>query len=294
MVTAAEARSIESRVLTHERALYSPTTATADPKAVILAMAEDAREAGIRVLLDTAFTGRTADGVATTRGELQCGYVVNAAGLYADRIAKAYGFSQNYEILPFKGLYLKTKEPDQALATNIYPVPDLRNPFLGVHLTITADGYTKIGPTAIPCLWREQYSGLGSFDLGELMQICSRSLGLLFNAGFDFRGVAREEMKKYRRSYLVAQAQKLVTGIRPEAFRHWGPPGIRAQLLDTRNRTLVMDFCTEGDERSFHVLNAVSPAWTSAIPFASHVCDQIDAVAHRHPAPQPLRPAAGE
>ena len=79
----------------------------------------------------------------------------------------------------------------------------------------------------------------------------------------------------------MRQASALLDGIRPDAFTTWGPPGIRAQLLDVKSRTLVMDFCVEGDERSFHVLNAVSPAWTCAMPFSAYVCDRIDALSNR-------------
>src|SRR5260370_32420179 len=86
--------------------------------------------------------------------------LINAAGLYADRIANDFGFSRDYKILPFKGLYLYSSEPPGAFRTNIYPVPDLRNPFLGVHVTVTADGRAKIGPTAIPGFWREPYHRL--------------------------------------------------------------------------------------------------------------------------------------
>ena len=82
---------------------------------------------------------------------------------YADKIAFDYGFSQDYKILPFKGLYLYAKDDGLKLKTNVYPVPDLRNPFLGVHFTVTAENKTKIGPTAIPAFWRENYTGWDKF-----------------------------------------------------------------------------------------------------------------------------------
>ncbi len=70
-------------------------------------------------------------------------------------------------------------------------------------------------------------------------------------------------------------ASGLARGVRPEDYPRWGPSGIRAQLLDTRTNTLEMDFVVEGDSRSLHVLNAVSPGFTCALPFAAHVCDRI-------------------
>jgi L-2-hydroxyglutarate oxidase len=80
---------------------------------------------------------------------LSCKHVVNAAGLYADRVAQQFGFAHEYTMLPFKGLYLYCKDSVQ-LRTHIYPVPNLSTPFLGVHFTRAVDGVSKIGPTAIP------------------------------------------------------------------------------------------------------------------------------------------------
>lgn len=154
-------------------------------------------------------------------------------------------------------------------------MPDLRNPFLGVHFTVTVDGHAKIGPTAIPAFWREQYAGLDRLSLRDLAEIARLQLGLLVWAGFEFRRLAVEELAKYDRNHLVALAGRLVEGVRPEHYRRWGRPGIRAQLLDTRTRKLEMDFVLEGDDRSMHVLNAVSPGWTCSIPFARHVVSEI-------------------
>lgn len=85
-----------------------------------------------------------------------------------------------------------------------------------------------------------------------------------------------DEFRKYSRRHLLALAASLAEGLRPEHFRRWGPPGIRAQLIDIRKRRLEMDFKYEGDDRSFHVLNAVSPGLTCSMPFAAHLVDEID------------------
>ena len=275
-LTEAEAKAIEPRVKTFQRALFSPRTSTVNPLHVVNAMQDDALREGIQIQCDTAYRGRDNANVRTNRGSIAAGYVVNAAGLYADKIAMDYGFSEKYRILPFKGLYLYSDEPPGSIRTNIYPVPDLRNPFLGVHFTITADGKAKIGPTAIPALWRENYEGLGNFNFRELVEVASRGLGLLTGAGFDFRRLAMEEIAKYSRSKMVSLASVLAEGVAERHYQTWGRPGIRAQLLDITKRKLEMDFVLEGDNRSMHVLNAVSPAFTCSLPFASYVCDQID------------------
>ena len=149
-ISEAEAKEIEPRVKTFQRALFSPSTSSVDPVQVIAEMRKDAESEGVEFRTGAAYVTRKNGAVVTTVGEFDPGYLVNAAGLYADKIAMDYGFSEHYRILPFKGLYLYSNEPPGALRTNIYPVPDLRNPFLGVHFTVTAAGKAKIGPTAIP------------------------------------------------------------------------------------------------------------------------------------------------
>lgn len=275
-VSEAEAKRIEPRAKTYQRALFSPRTSTVNPQQVVDAMLREATSDGIEIRFRTSYMRRENCGILTNVGPITAGYVVNAAGLYADKIALDYGFSKKYRILPFKGLYLYSNEPPGAIRTNIYPVPDLRNPFLGVHFTITADGRAKIGPTAIPAFWRENYKGFQNFSLGELMEVAARGLGLLANAQFDYRRLAVEEVAKYSRSKMVALASTLAEGVVESNYQHWGRPGIRAQLLDITKKKLEMDFVLEGDRGSMHVLNAVSPAFTCSLPFADYVCDRIE------------------
>jgi L-2-hydroxyglutarate oxidase LhgO len=275
-VTAAEAQAIEPRVKTHERALYSPTTASVEPLRVLASLAEDATGLGVEISGDTKYLGLRCGRVVTSQGDWAAGYVINAAGLHADRVARDFGFASQYMILPFKGLYLYSEEPPGGLSTNLYPVPDLRNPFLGVHFTVTASGKIKIGPTAIPAFWREQYRGLANFSLRDLLEILPQEVALWWRNELDFRRLAADELAKYVKRHMVALASRLATGVDVRNFRHWGAPGIRAQLYDLKARRLEMDFCFEGDDRSFHVLNAVSPAFTCAMPFTEYLFDRID------------------
>ena len=276
-ISAEEAREIEPRVKTYQNALWSPSTATADPVIVLEAFRQEAEDRGIELLMGEAFEKCDGNRVWSTSEVFDAGYVVNAAGLYADRIAHAFGFGKQYMIFPFKGLYLKSTEPAGSFKTNIYPVPDLRNPFLGVHVTVTVDGHHKIGPTAIPAFWREQYKGFGNFAWNELFQIMIQGSQMMVHSDFDFRRLAYEELRKYQRSHLVALSQPLATGLKPETFTQWGPSGIRAQLLNLKTKSLEMDFVYEGDGRSFHILNSVSPGWTCSIPFSDYLVDQMEA-----------------
>jgi L-2-hydroxyglutarate oxidase LhgO len=274
-IGAAEAREIEPRVRTHERALFSPSTATVDPLEVVEAFASEAKADGVRIRTGETYVARSADGVLTDKGRIAAGYVVNCAGLHADVVARQFGFSERLRILPFKGLYLYAKPGSCSLRTNIYPVPDLATPFLGVHFTVAVDGRVKIGPTAVPAFWREQYRLVDNFKLGEFLEVARlESFMFLRNKG-KFRTIALREITKYYRPRLVRLASQLAAGVSPSDFTIWGEPGIRAQLVDRQEYRLHDDFVLEGDERSLHILNAVSPAFTCAIPFAAFALDTI-------------------
>lgn len=274
-ITEDEAKKIEPRAKTHRRAIFSPTTSTVDPVKVVQAMKLDVINEGTEIHSGVSFIKRKAKGILTSAGVYHTGYVVNCSGLYADRIALEFGFSERYRILPFKGLYLYSDEPAGAIRTNVYPVPDLRNPFLGVHFTVTVDGKIKIGPTAIPAFWREQYGIFENFKISELFEIMIREMGLFVNSNFEFKRLALEEIRKYSRQHMVSLASHLAEGIKEEHYRRWGRPGIRAQLLDIKEKKLQMDFVLEGDDKSMHVLNAVSPAFTCSIPFSQYICKEI-------------------
>jgi L-2-hydroxyglutarate oxidase LhgO len=274
-ITEEEAKCIEPRVKTCQRALFSPTTSTVDPVKVLQFMTKDAMEEGIHVRCGVQYLKTTQEGICTSAGTFKAGYVINAAGLYADKIAKDFGFSQNYKILPFKGIYLYSDEPIGAIRTNIYPVPDLRNPFLGVHVTVTSEGKAKIGPTAIPAFWREQYAGLDNFSIQEFMDLVLRQMHLLGFSNFDFKKLAFQELRKYSRRHLITLVSSLLDGVQPGHYKSWGKPGIRAQLIDIKKKCLQMDFVLEGDDKSMHILNAVSPGFTCSIPFSEFICEKI-------------------
>ena len=270
-----EAREIEPNVKTFQKAIFSPTTATVSPKHVIKSLIDDVEKAGIGLLTNTAFLSNEGNKIKTSKGYIEANYLINAAGLFADKIALNYGFSQDYRIIPFKGLYLYASETNPGVKTNIYPVPNLKNPFLGVHFTVDVDGKTKIGPTAIPALWREQYEGMQNFNFVDMMKILLRDSSLFLSNHFGFRSIALNELKKSSRHQMIKLVSTMVNGINKSSFERWGKPGIRAQLVNIRENKLEMDFKFEGNEKSFHILNAVSPAFTCSMPFSEYLVDEI-------------------
>jgi L-2-hydroxyglutarate oxidase LhgO len=133
------------------------------------------------------------------------------------------------------------------------------------------DGRAKVGPTAIPALWREDYSGLDGFTGQEAWEIARLYPRFLFSRHHNVPALIRSELPKYNRTHLVKQAQALVPSLDPSDFTEKGRPGVRAQLLHVPTGRLEMDFVVREGERSTHVLNAVSPAWTSALAVGQHV-----------------------
>jgi len=277
LITDEESQAIEPRAKTYQKALFSPTTASINPTELVKSLLSDAIQEGVQLKTNTQYIHRVGkSSIKTSDGIFEAKYIINAAGLYADKIGRDFNFSKDYRILPFKGLYLHSNEPLGALNTHIYPVPDLTNPFLGVHFTITSDDKIKIGPTAIPAFWREQYQGWSNFNMPELTEIILRQAGLFLSSNFDFKALAFRELKKYSKPLLVSLAAKLAKGVDIKHYRQWGLAGIRAQLLNIRKKELEMDFVLEGDKQSMHILNAISPGLTCALPFADYVCDQIE------------------
>ena len=269
-------RELEPLARTHDLALWSPNTAVADPLAVVQALADRVGERGGEIRLGAPVTSAGPGWVRTPEHTVAVGHLVNAAGLYADRVAHWFDVGREYTMLPFKGLYLYGSWEPGRLRRHVYPVPDARNPFLGVHLTVTVDGRAKIGPTAIPALWREDYGGLRGARVREITSIAGVYPRFLTSSHLDTLGLIRAEMPKYSRRVLAEQAARLVPSVRARDFTTRGRPGVRAQLFDTAQRRLEMDFVVRTGERSTHVLNAVSPAWTSALAVAQHVVDGID------------------
>jgi L-2-hydroxyglutarate oxidase LhgO len=275
IITEAEMKEIDPNAKTFKFALYSPSTATVDPTELNKAVRDELLDHGVKFMFGEGYK-RKVDGntIETTGGKrLSANKVINTAGLYADKIARDFGFSQHYTIIPFKGIYLKYTKKDKPIKTNIYPVPNLKNPFLGVHYTITVDGTIKIGPTSIPAFWRENYKGMDNFKAGEMGNVLGWESRLFLSNAFGFRGLAFDEMKKYNKSYFVNLATSMVHHIDKSGFTEWSKPGIRAQLLNTKTLELVMDFVVEGDSTTIHVLNAVSPAFTCSFPFAKWVVE---------------------
>lgn len=265
-------KEMEPCAKTHGMALASYDTAVIDPMAVLKSLWKDLTDSKkVEILLNTEFRDvKGSNKALTNRGAIIFDRFVNASGAYSDRIAHAFGVGMNYRLLPFKGIYKRLRTEKSFLVKgNIYPVPDIRNPFLGVHFTRNIANDVTIGPTAIPSFGRENYHAFSDLSL-ETFSILFRELILFLNSAW-FRDIAISESKKYFSGSFFADARKLLKDLEPGDIIPSKKMGIRAQLMDLDKKELITDFVVIKDGGSIHILNAVSPAFTSSMEFADLV-----------------------
>lgn len=257
-------------------AIFVRSTSVVSSSDCFASVLAEAEAGGIEILC-----GRTLGSVDAADRELNWGadriaygHAVNTAGLHADSVAHRFGVGRDFTLLPFKGLYWKL-DPASGIEIRhlIYPVPDFRVPFLGVHTTTAIDGTVYIGPTAVPAFGRENYRGWQGLSGGELARILGH-LGRQYVSGRNgFRRLAWQEGRRYFRRWFAEAASQLLPRLQPHHLLSCPKVGIRAQILNKKSGELVTDFLIENGPASTHVLNAISPAFTSAFPFARHVCD---------------------
>jgi L-2-hydroxyglutarate oxidase LhgO len=263
----------EPLATTFNRFLWSPNTAISDSSLVLNAMRQDFLNLGGKIFTATSITLQESNGEIRANS-FDSKLVVNAAGAQSDRIARSVGLAQNYAMLPFMGIYRSVDMHKLPLRTLVYPVPHHINPFLGVHLTLTIDGKVKIGPTAIPILGREQYSLLSGWSLQDIGQAGVAAKSLIRGEAHSISEILRTELPKLYPPALIKAASALVPTAKQVKGWKRKPPGIRAQLVDKRTGKLEQDFVVQNLNNSVHVLNAVSPGWTSALPFGRWIASE--------------------
>ncbi len=256
--------------------LFAPEAASIDSTAYVRALIDDAVDAGVDLRLNTRFKRQKSDGEShvlhTTQGRLRADYVLNTAGVHADRVAEAFDIEIGHKIIPFRGEYYELTAPDLC-ETMIYPMPDPTFPFLGVHFTRRADGSVIVGPNAVLAFGREAYD-TWSVDFHDFLDIFGYVgfRNLLKDRRMLSMAIAELD-KSVRKSSFVAAARRLVPDLDPSQLRP-GFAGIRAQLVSPEGE-LVMDPQFVHGPRSSHVLNAVSPGLTSSLAFGDYLVDDV-------------------
>ena len=248
------------------RALHVPETGVVDFQLVAHRLVDLLRRRGAKIELGARVLRVTPDGAGltlrTTHGDVRAGTLVACAGLQADRVAALAGADIDVRVVPFRGAYWVVRERSAALVRGlIYPVPDPRFPFLGMHFTRRFDGSVWAGPNAMPALAREGYrrSSVSLRDAGGLL----RWPGTYHFVARYARMGALEIWRDVVKTAAVREMHRyLPTLSRWDVVR--GPSGVRAQVI-TRRGELVDDFLLAEGPQSLHVINAPSPAATSSL-----------------------------
>jgi L-2-hydroxyglutarate oxidase len=277
IISREELKQIEPYAESRE-ALVSPSGAIVDNSRLVEAVADDATRRGVSLALDSIVRGITDKGdyltVETPTSDFDTKYLVNCAGLYADKVAWMMDLGRDYCVIPFRGDYYRLK-PEKCYLVNsmIYPPPNLEMPFLGIHLTKRTDGSVIVGPNASLALGREKYRD-AEVNWSEALDILLdlRFARLISDPDF-FKIAAQELWLTLSKGAFVRAAQRLVPAIEGMDLVR-DQSGIRAQIVDKKGN-FVDDFLFEQTDKSFHVLNAVSPAMTCGLSFAEHVTDLI-------------------
>lgn len=271
MIGPEEVRAVEPFV-NCVRGLLVPGTGIVDFRKVAEAYVSGFETAGGRLLLGRKVLkiADVAGGVRieTGRGEIFARVVINCAGLHSDRVARLAGFEPPCRIVPFRGEYYSIRPERKHLVKNlIYPVPDPRFPFLGVHFTRMIDGKVEAGPNAVPAMAREGYSR-GVVNVCDLLETV-RFGGFWRLAGKYWRNGIVEMARSFSKGLFAKSLRRLVPEIEAADLAPGGA-GVRAQALGPDGR-LLDDFVVLRSEKMIHVLNAPSPAATSSLAIAGHI-----------------------
>lgn len=254
------------------KALHLPKCYVVDYKLVAASICREIEKLGSEIVFNEEIQNTQNGTVIGSRSTYQPKVTINCAGLYSDRIAKKFLGRVQHQICPFRGEYYVLKEDRRSLVRGmVYPVPDPRFPFLGVHLTPMVNGQVEAGPNAVLAFAREGYSRK-NINLGDLG-------GLISFPGFWIMGMkywkagVYEMARSMSKGLFVRDVQKLVPEINGKDLVRGGA-GIRAQVIN-RDGSLMDDFAILEDEHSIHVINAPSPAATACFSIGQTIAEKV-------------------
>ena len=256
--------------------LFVPQAGVVDYKEVVQAYAKDFIEMGGEIkYIEEIKEIENINGLKSIKGNkdtYNCEFLINCAGLFSDEIAKLDNMSPNVKIIPFRGEYYKISNIKNKILNNmIYPLADPDLPFLGIHLTKTANGDIEAGPNAVLAFSKEGYkwTDINFLDLTKVLTFP----GMLKLGKKYFRTGISEMYRSLNKNIFVKEIQKLINGVDLSDIKQI-PSGVRAQAVD-KDGNLVDDFLFEEGENSLHVLNSPSPAATASLAIGESIVSKI-------------------
>jgi len=258
-----------------EYGLHVPFTSVADPKEVSKSLIENLKKMNVEINYNSKILKISEQKLFTQNYTIEAGHIFNCAGLFADEIAKNSNLEFRYSFLPFKGKYWKITNKSFKLNHLVYPIPDLRYPFLGLHSSHNRHGDFYIGPSSTPVFGREQYNGILGDNLKESISlIFNFSKKIIFNEN-KLRTLALQELSLLTKRGFFNQIKKMLNNINPDDLELSDQKvGIRSQIFDPQSKNLVNDFVVINQKNTTHVLNAISPAWSASFAFADHLINE--------------------
>ena len=258
-------------------AIHVPESGIVNYKQVCNRLGEIIGERGNEVLCGARVTGIRRSGSSTVvqsaTGDYEADLVVNCAGLHSDRVTKMGGTKPDSKIVPFRGEYFELVDDKKHLCRNlIYPVPDPKFPFLGVHFTRMIDGAVECGPNAVLAFAREGYT-MGTINIKDLFESLTYS-GFIRMAMKHWKMGMGEMWRSFSKKAFVKALQRLMPEIRAEDLKP-APAGVRAQAV-TREGGLADDFLITESENMVNVNNAPSPAATSSLNIGKLIVEKLE------------------
>lgn len=261
------------------RALWSPSTSVTKPLTIINTMLRELLEIGVVFLNNqSGWTVSPKESFIKLKNEsvVNYGHLFNCAGLYADKVAHQFGIANHYKIMPFKGMYWELKKDSGIdIPCNLYPVPDLQMPFLGVHFTPSGDHISAptIGPTATFAFGRQNYSlAEGIEPLLALANSWTLLKQYIFAKGGMRHYVHQQSLLAFK-FLMLKEAKNLIPDLQSKDVKISQKVGMRAQLFNIKKDALENDFVCINYLNTTHVLNAISPAFTASFALADHILE---------------------
>ncbi len=257
------------------RGIHVPITSVGSPKAVMDTIKKILLDKKIKIFTNTEIKDKTGPSQVSSKdgSKFNYGFLINTSGGYSDVISNKFEVGQEYTMLPFRGLYWElSKNSGINLNHLIYPVPDLRFPFLGIHTTSSIDGKVYLGPTASFGFGREHYRGMKGVNLLDTLNNLKYS-GMQFIKNHDgFRNLALQELFRLSKIGFAKEARKILPNLKYNMLSPSSKAGIRAQIFDKSKGRLVNDFLAVKRDNSLHILNSISPAWTCSFEMSNFIC----------------------
>ena len=262
-----------------DQALFIKDTAIGDPKEVSAKLLELLNQRKVSI-----FYHHEVSKVFSNKGLIyvkdyvfEFDLVINAAGLYADKIAEISNLKTNYSSLPFKGKYwsVKTTNPNELPRTLLYPVPNLAHPFVGIHTVYDKNGNFYLGPSSTPVFGKEAYKPFQKFKFIEFITLVIKFVVKTLKNENKLRNLAISEFQNLFLSHIKKSTKVYFKNSLELILNKSEKVGIRSQIFDNKSKTLFNDFVVIKQNKTVHILNAISPAWTSSFAMAKYIYQEF-------------------